>query len=140
MLMIYLIYNLINNNMELQILENTQKIIDMINEWEISASQVKLFMNAAEKQFKQLKEFVDEKTKREIDEWKTDRFKLISRSTYDYKEDKERQRIYAELAQRQDKLQIATEMSLKWDSYVDVDWVIIEPVPKKTTESLYLKK
>ena len=126
--------------MELQILENTQKIIDMINEWEISASQVKLFMNTAEKQFKQLKEFVDEKTKREIDEWKTDRFKLISRSTYDYKEDKERQRIYAELAQRQDKLQIATEMSLKWDSYVDVDWVIIEPVPKKTTESLYLKK
>jgi hypothetical protein len=47
---------------------------------------------------------------------------------------------YAELAQRQDKLQIATEMSLKWDSYVDVDWVIIDPVPKKTTESLYLKK
>jgi hypothetical protein len=126
--------------MEIKILENTQKIIDMINEWEISASQVKLFMVTAEKKFKQLKDFIDENTKIEIDEWKTDKFKLVSRSTYDYKEDKERQRIYAELAQRQDKLQIATEMSLKWDSYVDVDWVIIDPVPKKTTESLYLKK
>ena len=126
--------------MELQILENVDKIKSMINEWEIQASQVKLFMNRAEKQFKELKEFVDEKTKTEVYEWKTDKFELRLRSTYDYKEDKEWSKIYAELSQRQEKLQIATEMSLKWDSYVDSDWVIIQWVNKKTTESLYIKK
>jgi hypothetical protein len=37
--------------MELQILENVDKIKSMIIDWEIQASQVKLFMNRAEKQF-----------------------------------------------------------------------------------------
>ncbi len=126
--------------MELQILENVDKIKSMIIEWEIQASQVKLFMNQAEKQFKELKEFVDERTKTEVYEWKTDRFELRTRSTYEYSSDFEWLELNEKLKQREIVLKDATEMSLKGASYVDEDWVIIQAVPKKTTESLYIKK
>ena len=126
--------------MELQVMWNIDKIKSMVIEWEVEASQIKMFMNKAEKQFKELKEFIDERTKQEVYEWKTDKFELRLRSTYDYSSDEEWQEIKNKLKQREEILKTATEMSLKNSTYVDEDWVIIEPVNKITSESLYIKK
>ena len=126
--------------MELQVMWNIDKIKSMVIEWEVEASQIKMFMNKAEKQFKELKEFIDERTKQEVYEWKTDKFELRLRSTYDYSSDEEWQEIKNKLKQREEILKTATEMSLKNSTYVDEDWVIIDPVNKITSESLYIKK
>ena len=62
------------------------------------------------------------------------------RTTYNYKDNDEWNAKNQELKEIEKKLKIATDLMMKWDTYVDSDWVIIEPVTTTNTEVLTYKK
>lgn len=66
-------------------------------------------------------------------------FSLSTRRTLQYKQCEVYNQKQEELKAIEEKIKIATEMHAKWDTYVDSDGVIIEPVEVKYTEVLTYK-
>lgn len=120
-------------------------IVQQVQNWEISPIK-------AYRDLRTLKDFlenclkqIDEEVRREValnpSEYKD--FSLSTRKTYQYSENEEyniKKKEYdiknEELKELEKQIKLATEASEKWNTYIDKDGVVIEPVNVKYSERL----
>jgi len=123
------IKNILDKNMEKQ--EN----------WEILTPKLYWSLKSLEKYLKKLLKELEQPTKDvvEADPSEFPEFSISVRKTFDFKENKDYFEEYQKLKELESKLKTASEMNLKWETYVDADWVIVEPVPVKFNEILTYK-
>lgn len=117
-------------------------IVNQVKEWEINRTFAYKKFKEFEKELKEAYEQIQTNIKDEITanplEYK--QFSLTTRKTLNYKENEEYSKKQEELKEIEKKIKIATEMNEKGDSYVDSDWVIIEPVSVSFSEVLTYRK
>lgn len=128
----------------MELLKNNalDKLINQVLDGEISWSNLYIYLKEIEKKLKEAQKKVEEVVKKEVTD-NPNEYRDLSvtrRTTYNYKDNDEWVAKNKELKEIEDKLKKATQMQEKWDTYIDSDWVIIEPVTTNNIEVLVYKK
>ena len=123
--------------------QNTlDKYVNQVLDGEMNWINLYIYLKEMERKIKDAQKKINEVVKKEVtdnpNEYRD--FTVTWRTTYNYKDNDEWNAKNNELKEIEKKLKIATDMMMKWDTYVDSDWVIIEPVTTTNTEVLTYKK
>ena len=127
--------------MELIKIEWLQKILSQIEEGELQATNAYSKMKDFEKQMKVIMKKIEQYTVDEIEKDPSEYpdFRISTRETFQYKENEEYLKKYNELKELEKQIKTASEMNKKGSSYIDKDWVVIEPVSSKYCQILTYK-
>ena len=109
------------------------KLLSQVQEGEVEATTAYKKMKDFEKQMKKVYKQIEELAVDEVSENKGEypEFTISERKTYNYKENEEYLEKYKELKELEKDIKTATDIAEKSSSYVDKDWVVIDPVSVK---------
>jgi hypothetical protein len=126
---------------ELQLITWLNQIVNQVKNGEINRTFAYSKFKQFEKWLKEAYEQIQDNVKNEIikDPLEYKQFTLTTRKTLNYKENTEYVKKQAELKDLERVIKIATDMNEKGASYIDEDWVIIEPVTVSYSEVLTFK-
>jgi len=118
-----------------------KNILKIIN-WEERPTKIYKKLKWLEKYVKKWIKELEEPTREEVerDPLEFPEFSISTRKTFDFKQNSDYLKEYNKIKELENKLKIASEMNLKWESYVDADWVIVEPVEVKFNTILTYKQ
>lgn len=127
--------------MELIKVEWLQKLLSQVKDWEVEATKAYKALKDFEKQMKVVYKEIEWFTVDEVEENQGEypEFTISTRQTFNYKENPEYLEKYNELKELEKDIKTASIMAEKWWSYVDKDWVVIDPVSSKYTRILTYK-
>lgn len=131
-------------------MKDIEKLEDWINgfytdfeDWAITAVQAYRHLRWLKKLIEQNLKAIEPEVRDlvESDPTEFNDFKVTTRTSYQYKQSPMYIEKYDAMKEIEKKLKTATDMHMSWDSFVDENWEIIEPVEMKYTSILtYTKK
>ena len=126
---------------EIQLITWLQEIVKAVKDWEISPIIAYKKFKDFDKMLKDSYEAIQSEVKDELYKypWEYKEFTLTTRKTLNYKENQEYMKKQTELKDLEKIIKIATDMNEKGASYVDEDWVVIDPVSYNLSEVLIYK-